>query len=84
MADDVRIPPRVQALADQANGTPLAWKEHETTIVIVFVDGRKLTFDKVAETVPVPQPFKYIEDAVAEEATPPVSIPNQHKRGKKQ
>jgi hypothetical protein len=70
MADEP-IPARVQALADQANGTPRAWREDKTSIVIVFVDGRKLTFDKA------PAPAQ-----AEEEPAPPVAVPNLHKKGK--
>jgi hypothetical protein len=61
MADETPIPPRVQALAKQAKGMPFAWREDETSVVIVFVDGRKLTFDLTAqaeETPAAPQPKK--------------------------
>lgn len=68
MAEEKKVPTRVQALADQAKGIPLAWRESETSIVIVFEDGRKLTFDLTATTEEPP--------------APPIAIPNQHKKGK--
>lgn len=42
----MEIPAIVLHLANQVNGTPLAWKVNETNVVIVFMDGRKLTFDR--------------------------------------
>ena len=39
-------PAIIQQLATQAGGTPIAWKEFDDHFVIVFEDGRKLTFQK--------------------------------------
>ena len=41
------VPAIVLELAKKASGTPLAWKVTDSTVVIVFEDGRKLTFDQV-------------------------------------
>ncbi len=43
----MHIPPIIQQLAATAGGTPIAWKEYEHHYVIVFEDGRKLTFPNV-------------------------------------
>jgi hypothetical protein len=59
-----QIPSRVQELAKQVSGTPLDWKEHENgDVVIVFTDGRKLTFVKAS--------------AQSAESTPPLDKPKR-------
>ena len=40
-------PAIIQQLAAASRGTPIAWKEYDDHIVIVFEDGRKLTFQKI-------------------------------------
>ena len=43
---EIKIPARVQALAEKAGGNPIAWNgKADGSIVIVFEDGRKLTFE---------------------------------------
>ena len=51
-------PPVVLALAAKAKGNPIAWREIPTGWVIVFEDGRKLTFDApaIAKVLPPPSP----------------------------
>jgi hypothetical protein len=46
MAD--KIPAIVVALAAQVGKNPIAWSVHPKTVVIVFQDGPKLTFDREA------------------------------------
>lgn len=46
MAEEIKFPARILALAEQVKGVPLAYHEDDERIVIVFVDGRKLTFYK--------------------------------------
>lgn len=66
--DALRFPARVHALAQTVNGEALAYREHDDgSIVIVFTDGRKLTFDKVSE-VETPSD-------VGSSAPPPASLP---------
>jgi hypothetical protein len=48
---DTPFPSRILALAEQAGGVPLAFREDDKVIVIVLMDGRKLTFEKEPPTV---------------------------------
>lgn len=59
---DTKIPAVILGLASQVNGSPIAWKEYPDRVVIVFEDGRKLTFDKAE---PMPAPPADAEDAPA-------------------
>jgi hypothetical protein len=43
------IPSIVRALAEQVKMTPIAWNVKPETVVIVFEQGQKLTFERVAE-----------------------------------
>lgn len=43
------IPALVVQLAQQSKGNPIAWNVKPDVVVIVFEDGRKLTFDRAAE-----------------------------------
>jgi len=49
MAD--KIPAIVVALAAQVKKTPIAWAVKPDTVVIVFQDGPKMTFDREAGPV---------------------------------
>ena len=69
------IPFIVQTLAKKArtekvpNPIPFDWWEYPDRVVIVFEDGRKLTFEREQATQRKPaQGFEYIEEAVREEA----------------
>ena len=42
-----KAPAVVLELAKKAGGTPIAWNVKPHEIVIVFEDGRKLTFDQL-------------------------------------
>ena len=44
MAD--KVPALIQQLAASEGGKALSWKEYDDHIVIVLVDGRKLTFPR--------------------------------------
>lgn len=46
MAEEIKFPARILALAEQVKGNPIAYSENDERIVIVFEDGRKLTFFK--------------------------------------
>ncbi len=48
--EKTNIPAIVIALASQAKGNPIAWKQYPDRTVIVFEDGRKLIFEKASET----------------------------------
>lgn len=52
------IPPAVQALAQQVGLTPLDWAIHPDQIVIVFVEGPKMTFQ--GETTEKPTITKHV------------------------
>jgi hypothetical protein len=46
MSDEIKIPARVLALAEQIGDIPLAWNEHEDgSIVIVFNSKGKQAFE---------------------------------------
>ena len=46
---EIKIPARIQALAEKAGGNPIAWNgKADGSIVIVFEDGRKLTFEPMS------------------------------------
>jgi hypothetical protein len=49
----VAIPPVVVELAKQSNGSPISWNVQAAQVVIVFEDGRKLTFERTADKVEV-------------------------------
>jgi hypothetical protein len=51
MADEIKPPAIVLALAAKVNGVPYSWREDEQEIVIVLKDGRKIKF--LHESVPV-------------------------------
>lgn len=45
MSDEIKVPARVLALADQVGDQPIAWKEHDDgSVVIVFNSKGKRTF----------------------------------------
>ena len=46
MQEEIEVPIEIKTLAKQANGNPIAWRFTEDAIVIVFEDGRKLTFER--------------------------------------
>ncbi len=50
--DPSQFPPIVNQLAAAVGGVALAWRETDATIVIVMVDGRKLTFKKADPAKP--------------------------------
>ena len=56
MADEIKTPAIVLELAKQAandevpNPNPIAWRQTADGWVIVFEDGRKLTFDSIPVT----------------------------------
>ena len=52
------VPAIVAELAKQVNGKPIAWNIKPDAVVIVFEDGRKLTFDA---DKPMPEEVKEIE-----------------------
>lgn len=50
MSDEIKVPARVLALAEQIGDQPIAWKEHDDgSIVIVFNSKGKRTFEKESE-----------------------------------
>lgn len=49
MADEIKPPAIVLALAEKVNGVPHVWREGEQEIVIVFKDGRKIKFAREVE-----------------------------------
>jgi len=51
MAEEVKPPAIVLALAEKVNGVPHAWREVEQEIVIVFKDGRKMKFAREVGSV---------------------------------
>lgn len=71
MSDEIKVPARVLALAEQIGDQPLAWKEHDDgSIVIVFNSKGKRTFVKeseedIAEVLTVIHTKAEAEEAVA-------------------
>jgi hypothetical protein len=64
MAEEIKIPAQVLALAEQSatervpHPNPIAWKEYPDKWVVVFEDGRKMTFGKdeaKAKSAPAPK-----------------------------
>ena len=44
-----KVPAIVQALADKVKMIPIAWNVHPSSVVIVFKEGPKITFDREAQ-----------------------------------
>ena len=84
MSEEIEIPDRVRAIAEQVGDTPLSWKEHEDgTITVVFNSKGKRVFDKlppsIGEVITVIHTNSEAEEAV-KTLTP--SHKPQPKRGK--
>jgi len=71
MAGEIVIPARVLQFAAKVSGNPISWRETPEFIVIVFADGRKLTFDLVetVEETP-PEAAQETADATASATAP--------------
>ncbi len=53
---DAVIPADIALLAAQEEGHPIAWHYGESSVTIVFEDGRKLTFLLDLTPPPLPKP----------------------------
>ena len=54
MMEDLQVPAKIAALAESAGGVPISWNDdYEDRTVIVFQDGRKMSFPKGAARKPV-------------------------------
>ena len=73
--DTLVIPALVATLSKKSKGNPIAWAEKLEHVVIVFQDGRKLTFNRadipalLAEDVEVPA--EQAKESAATAATGP-------------
>jgi hypothetical protein len=77
----ITFPAHILALAQQAKGIPLDFREYEDRIVIVFEDGRKSTFLR-DETITAPQ-VGSVAPSTAQSDNPP-SAQSKPKRNPKE
>jgi hypothetical protein len=60
----MEAPSVVQRIGERVGMTPIAWKEHEDRVVIVFEQGPKMTFmlaDEPKSVEPEPAPKKPVK-----------------------
>ena len=82
MSEPVHIPATSAALSAQVNGNPIKWRtESDAVTIIIFEDGRKLTFNKTGEEE-IPAEFAEIIHTKAEAVEAVKTLPPKSQRKK--
>lgn len=76
MMNEKQAPSSVLALAQKVGMTPLDWAEYPDRIVIIFVEGPKMTFEREEVTTDPVSPETAIVTGAEEPAPTPAAAEN--------